>query len=194
MKRRSLDVRPDSGGSAARVSWSQTKRRGIRFVVLLGVLMAGFSAVFHVWLVRSDPFLEYLELNAAWSGAIVNTFGGNVSVSGPSISTSRFSMSVQFGCEAGQVGAFFVLAVLLWPGRTLPWRRLVGLPFGLLVLSLINLVRIVSLYYTGAYFPRAFETVHLDVWQPAFIALALFLWIVWIRWATNLDGVRPGVA
>jgi len=187
-------VRADGKVDAARVSWSQARRRSIRFVLLLGVLMVGFSAAFYVWVVPSEPFRKYLELNAAWSGAIVNAIGDNVSVSGQTISSSRFSLSVKHGCEAGQVGALFVLAVLLWPGPTSRWRRWVGLPLGLLVLSLMNLVRIVSLYYTGVYFPRAFETVHVDVWQPAFIALALLLWIAWIRWATIAEGVRPGAA
>ena len=164
------------------------------FVVLLGALMAGFSVLFFLLIAPSEPFQSYLDLNAEWSGAALNALGDDVVVTGASISSSRFSLSIKRGCEAVQVGAFFVFAVLLWPTHVMLWRRLAGLVAGPLLLCVFNLVRIVSLYYTGVYFPRAFETMHVDVWQPAFIVLALVLWIAWIRWATVEQKARPHVA
>lgn len=187
--RRSLGVRADTEAAAARVSWSQTKRRGIRFVVLLGVLMVAFSVVFYLWLAQTGPFTRYLELNALASGGILNSLGNDVMVDGKSITSSRFSLQVQLGCEAGQVGAFLLFAIVLWPGRARWLHRGAGVVVGLLSLSVMNVVRIVSLYYTGVHFPRAFDTVHIEIWQPAFIALALFLWIAWIMWATEPEGV-----
>ena len=52
---------------------------------------------------------------------------------------------------------------------------------GTLFLLLLNVVRIVSLYYSGAYYPRMFDVLHIDLWQPMFILLPLVLWLMWVR-------------
>ena len=56
-----------------------------------------------------------------------------------------------------------------------------------LILLLINLVRLVSLFFIGVYWPKALDVMHEDVWQAAFIVLAIVLWAIWVQWAT-----RPG--
>ena len=92
------------------------------------------------------------------------------------------------------MSAFFIFAVLAWPVPVLWWRRATGLAVGTLLLLTLNPVRIVSLYYTGIYFPSAFEVMHLDVWQPAFIVLALFFWVMWVWWTSRTEAVRTDVA
>ncbi len=175
-------------------SWLADKRRVLRFVVLLGVGMAGFNVLFFLWLAPGEFFQDYLRLNATASAAVLQVLGDDATVSGTSIISPRYSLNIKRGCEAIQVSAFFVLAVLAWPMSVSRWRRATGLVVGILVLLVINLVRIVSLYYTGIYFPSAFEAMHIDVWQPAFIVLALFLWMIWLRWATQTETVEGDVA
>ena len=57
---------------------------------------------------------------------------------------------------------------------------------------MLNLFRIVSLFFVGAYFPKVFHMVHVDGWQALFILITLFLWIAWARWA--LRGAQPADA
>ncbi len=63
------------------------------------------------------------------------------------------------------------------------FAKLLGLALGVPALLAFNMVRIVSLYYTGVYFPDAFEILHVDVWQPLFILIALLVWIAWTLWS-----------
>ena len=72
--------------------------------------------------------------------------------------------------------------------------RLAPLALGMAVLLAFNVVRIISLYYTGVYFPKAFETMHIDVWQALYIFLPIFFWIVWSRWAMRHKELKPDVA
>ena len=88
------------------------------------------------------------------------------------------------------MSAFFIFAVLAWPIPVTRARRATGLIVGSLLLLLLNLVRIMSLYYTGIYFPGAFEIMHIDVWQPAFIVLAVLIWVFWLQWASRIPAVK----
>jgi exosortase/archaeosortase family protein len=60
------------------------------------------------------------------------------------------------------------------------WRsRLAGLALGILAIQIINLVRVVSLYLTGAYLPRFFDASHTVIWQSVVILCGVLLWVFW---------------
>ena len=174
-------------------SWMVDKRPVLSFVALLTVFMLGFNVFFALWFQESAFFQSYLQLNAKVSAAILNCLGDNAWAVDNSVVSDRFSVSVKAGCDALQVSAFFVFAVIVWPMSVSIWRRMIGLVVGTLMLVLINLVRIVSLYYTGVYFPSAFEAMHVDVWQPTFVVLALLFWVMWVRWVSRAETVRSNV-
>ena len=162
-------------------SWYAAKGPVLRFVLLLAGLMAVFNAIFEAWLAHRDVFFKYLALNARLSAAVLRLFGDDASASGQSLASSRYSLSIREGCDAIQASAFFVFAVLAFPSVVSRWSRLPPLLLGTALLLVINLIRIVSLYYTGVYFPSAFETVHIDVWQTLFVFLPLVFWMIWLR-------------
>ena len=90
-------------------------------------------------------------------------------------------MSIEAGCDAVQASAFFVFAVMASPLPVSYRARIPWLLGGTSLLLVINLVRIVSLFYTGVYFPKAFDLMHIDVWQAGFIFLPLCFWVLWAR-------------
>jgi exosortase/archaeosortase family protein len=67
-------------------------------------------------------------------------------------------------------------------------NKFIGLLYGIVFLLLINLVRIISLFLTGLYFPKAFPLMHEDIWQGLFIFCVIGLMIFWIRWAGKEKG------
>ena len=162
-------------------SWYAAKGPVLRFVLLLAGLMAVFNAIFEAWLAHRDVFHKYLIVNAKLSAAVLRLFGDDATASGQSVVSSRYSLSIREGCDAIQASAFFVFAVLAFPSAVSLRSRLTPMLLGTLLLLAINLVRIVSLYYTGVYFPGAFETVHIDVWQTLFVFLPLVFWLIWLR-------------
>ena len=74
--------------------------------------------------------------------------------------------------------AFLLLAgVFAFPAS---WRaKLVGAAAGVTLLMVLNLIRIISLFYIGVYWPKMFETAHIEVWQALFVGLTLLLWLGW---------------
>jgi len=92
-----------------------------------------------------------------------------------------FSLSIERGCDAIHPSALFVAAVLASPVAL--WTKLPGCLAGTFVLMALNLLRIVSLFYAKIYWPRAFDVLHVEVWQALFILLAVLLWAAWAAWA-----------
>lgn len=170
-----------SGGKAR--GWLRTKWPVMRFMLIMGVLLGAFFAATSTRAFQQGFFPAYMSLNASWSAAALRLCGEDASSSGAYLRSPRFAVEIRRGCEAIEPTVLFIAAVAAFPVSIA--ARVVGVLLGLLGLSLLNLLRIVSLFYVGIYWPGAFETMHVEVWQPAFIVFALALWIAWAIWATR---------
>jgi exosortase H (IPTLxxWG-CTERM-specific) len=153
-------------------------------VGLFAVLMAVFYAATFIPFLNERALPGLQRVNARASAAILNVFGENASALDTTINSPRpYSVNIAHGCDAIEPAALFAAAVLAFPVAFR--RKLIGLFIGVGTILVLNLVRIVSLYYTGVFWSSAFETMHIDVWQPAFVLLSLFFWVVWALWATK---------
>ena len=161
--------------------------RGKRPILKFVFLFALFLLVFYVGMTR--PLLQkgffpaYLDWNAAAAARILSLFGEEATAQGKTITAGRASIQIMRGCDAVEPTALFVAAVLATPVSI--WSRVLGAGGGILLLALLNLIRIVTLFYTRVHFPKVFEVMHVEVWQGLFICLSLVLWIAWALWATR---------
>lgn len=102
------------------------------------------------------------------------------------ISSPRFALEVQHGCNALLPTALFISAALASPVRFR--TKIPGILIGGTVLMAMNLVRIISMYYTGIQIPNFFSTMHKDVWPTIFVSLSVLLWVLWAIWARKRSG------
>ena len=129
-------------------------------------------------------------------------------MTGRMVSSNRYRLVIERGCDAIEPSALFVSGVLAFPlaalrrrsenvrSRTTVWQKtrtaftlkLPGILIGTVCLMLLNLVRVVSLFYVGVYWQSAFDVIHVDVWQSLFIVLAILFWVLWAVWATRTGG------
>lgn len=176
-------------------TWFHAHRRDIRFITLFGLWLA----VFYVLATRSyfetRLFPKYCALNAGVSGALLNGAGIGVNVHERTVrsATHGFAIEVARGCDAIEPSALFCAAVLASP--VVWWRRVVAALMGTVLLMVLNLARVISLFLVGVYWRSAFDTMHLEVWQVAFIFLAILLWGLWAaRMARRVvsNAVAPG--
>lgn len=172
-------------------TWMRDKRPVLGFVLLFATLMGLFFAVSTIGFVNVKVLPAYMRANARASVVILNLFGEGAKARDTSVISPRYSVNIQHGCDAIAPSGLFLAAVLAFPASMR--SKLPGLLIGTLVLAMINLIRIVTLFYTGIYWPKWFEAVHVDVWQPIFILLSLTFWIIWALWATRepLPQSRP---
>ena len=159
-------------------AWYDANRSDIRFLVVFSACLIVYYLATLTPPVKDGFFPAYLKANAVASGAILRAVGQPVEVQGNSlVSAAGSSIQIERGCDAVEPSALFVAAVLASPVRL--GSRLLAAALGTLVLMVLNLVRVISLFWVRVHYPSAFETMHLDVWQALFIILALVLWAAW---------------
>ena len=177
-------------GSADQQNRAGSTRIFVRMVALFVLVLGGYYAFATTELYRERVFHPYLVANAKLSGDILVGLGQeDVETRDASISSSKFSLSIGRGCDGLQPMAMFVAALLAFPA---PWiLKLPALLVCLPLLAAFNVVRIVSLYFVGAYRPELFDTMHADVWQVLYILFAMALFALWLAWATRSTRSAP---
>lgn len=144
-----------------------------RFLVLLLVLYFLVA-----WRPANDHVVVPLTSGvASVSGAILRAMGESIAIDGTIISGGSFSVNIENGCNGIETALLFVSAVLAFPAS---WRaRLLGGVAGLLAIQLVNLVRVVSLFWIGRHHPELFQSSHTVIWQSAVVLFGVVLFFLW---------------
>lgn len=181
--------RRSSRKQTSEASHAARRRPVLRFVLLFVVLMAGFYVATSMSWYRHGVFPMYLNLNANVSAMTLRWLGEDARALDVNVRSPRMALSIRAGCDAIEPTMMFTAAILAFPAA---WKaKLIGVLIGTPLLLLLNLLRILSLYYIGIHAPNWFETAHVDVWQPAYILIALFGWIAWVMWAARKKLISP---
>lgn len=153
-------------------------KAAIRFAVWFLVSLGAFSLLFQLEAVETFIIVPLTGMAAHASNLILNLIGMSTLVTGTTIAGGEgFSVNIMHGCNGAYVTAIVVSAILAFPST---WReKLIGLALGIPGVQIINLVRIVSLYYIGVNRPDLFEQFHYYVWQTGVIVLSMAIWIFW---------------
>jgi len=129
----------------------------------------------------NDAFVEpYTALVARTAGSILRVMGEDLTVRGCLLTSPRFSVSVFNGCNGLITTMILVTAVLAFPTS---WRaKMIGIVGGITGVQLINMVRIISLYYVGVFIPQYFNSAHVIVWQSIVVLSGIALWVAWANY------------
>lgn len=153
------------------------------FLFTFVVLFFMFYKLLYLDVVAENIHPKIIYATAYLPCLIISLFGENVSfISGTTIASPGFSLRVIIDCCSVEPMAIFSAAVIAFPAT---WKqKLIGITFAIPVFFIINIIRIVSLYYVGAYVSlQAMDRVHLDIWQGLLILFSIVLCFFWIRWA-----------
>jgi len=162
------------------IRWWQGKRPVLRFGLSFAVLMGAYYAI------AATPWFDHLlnrllHWNALVSGAALNLLGQGTVTTDTFIRSAHFSVNIRRGCDAVEPVWYFSAAILSFPAR--PGQKLAGIAAGAVLICAANVLRIVSLFLIGVYFPRSFGIAHLEIWPALLILFASCLWIAWLVWA-----------
>lgn len=154
----------------------------LRFIlVFLLLLVVLFIAELTPFVERHviTPFTTILADCCAW---IIHLFDGSTVSRGKLIqnASGTFIVSIERGCNGIEAVIILISAILAFPA---PWKhRIAGLFLGFFAIQLLNLVRIVSLFFLGLWSKVWFEWFHLYLWQALIVIDALIVFLVWLRY------------
>ena len=155
------------------------KRFAVTYLVLMGAffVIIGFkpiqdiidlNGVYTTWVVlATSKLLGVLNIPCTYKGSIINL---------PSI-----SLDIKFGCNGLEAVMIYSVAVVAFPST---WKnKLIGVTAGFAVIQVVNILRIVSLAYSGIHFRSLFEIIHIYIAQGMMIAVSLGVFFLYLHYA-----------
>lgn len=168
------------------VSFLKRWREKQPFLVIVGLIaiqIIFFYALYYNPTMQDKVFTPLVNLYASLSASVINLLGFNCGVYKDTIFSMQFSVGIRKGCDALEPMALLVAGIVAFPASIR--QKLIGVFFGLAALFVLNIIRIVTLYLTGIYYPKFFEAMHIEVWQIIFILIGIGFLFLWIRWAVK---------
>ena len=157
----------------------------LRFFIIFSVLLIGLFTLEILQPAEKYVILPFTSMIADISVWIVQVFDDNVIANGNVIrdKVSGFGVRIERGCNGLEAVIILFAAIFAFPA---PFKnKLVGFVAGFFAIQILNLVRIISLYYLGQWNYTAFEWFHLYLWQALIILDALVVWLIWLRTLPN---------
>jgi len=164
-------------------------RRTILFCLLFGLFLgAGYFLSIYRPVVEHgvEPFTAFI---AKVSSVILNLLGAKAHAAGTRLAGDGVAFELRNGCNGVWATIIFVSAVLAFPSTFS--AKVTGVVAGFCAIFVINLMRVISLYYVVRYYPKAFEGAHIYVWQSIVIAAAVLLWLFWAQRAIPAEREGP---
>ena len=158
------------------LAWYESKGPVIRFGVSFGVWLALLYALL------ATPFCDqilyrYLEANAWLANAILLALGQQTHVSEVTIQSPQFAMAIRRGCDAVEPTWLLCAAMISFPTPLL--HKLWGMLAATVLLQVMNLVRIITLYWIGIHLPGFFNSAHVELWPTVFIVISIVFFVGW---------------
>lgn len=160
----------------------------LRFFIIFSILLIGLFTLEILQPAEKYVILPFTSLIADISVWLVQVFDENVIAMGNVIrdKATGFGVRIERGCNGLEAVIILFAAIFAFPAPLK--NKLIGFVIGFFAIQLLNLVRIISLFYLGQWNYTAFEWFHLYLWQALIILDALVVWLIWLR---TLPGARP---
>ncbi len=158
--------------------WLRNNRSQLFLVLIVGISMSVYYFITGTEGFRKGFLPTYLHFLAEVTGTVLNLFGANVSVSTTIVQSKQFAMDIAYGCDALEPITLFTVVVAAFPARFK--ARISAIPVGIILLFMVNIVRLLTLYYAGSTSTELFELMHIEIWQPIFIVCALVMFILYV--------------
>jgi exosortase H (IPTLxxWG-CTERM-specific) len=159
------------------------RRRSLGFLARFLALLVVFYFLVAWGPINDAVIVPFTGAVARVSSLVLSVLGEGTHVEGTEIRSDRFAVNIENGCNGVETALLFGSAVLAFPA---PWtRRLAGLALGLVAIQVINLVRVVSLFWIGVHRPSLFSSSHTVLWQSVVVLCGVLLFLLWATWGTG---------
>ncbi|HVO22397.1 MAG TPA: archaeosortase/exosortase family protein [Candidatus Margulisiibacteriota bacterium] len=152
----------------------------VRFGLVFFLFLLGFSVLSVATNLQNH--LHLAENGIAGAATWLAHSVGSVAVVNENIiSVSGLSLDINHECTGVFVLFVLISFIAAYPAR---WTiKVLGILIGVSVLTLINVLRIVTLVRIVEFYPGLFVYFHEYVWQGAFLMLVTLYALTWVEWA-----------
>jgi len=164
-------------------------RRTLIFCFLFGLFLGVGYLLSILRPVVEHAVMPFTAFIAQVSSAVLNVFGAQSHANGTRLSGQGVAFELRNGCNGVWATIIFVSAVLAFPSG--PGAKVLGIALGFCAIFVINLVRVISLYYIVLEYPKAFEGAHIYVWQSLVIGATVLLWLFWAQRTVPIETEGP---
>ena len=153
-----------------------------RFILIFSLVLLGLFGLELQPAVQAhliEPFTGWL---AAVSAALISPFDPAVVSHGRVIehTSAQFAVSIEAGCNGVEAAIVLIAAVVAYPAR---WRqKIVAIGLGFAAIQVMNIARIISLFYLGQWDLGAFTWTHLYLWPVLIMLDVLVVFVLYLRY------------
>jgi exosortase H (IPTLxxWG-CTERM-specific) len=159
-----------------------------KFLIRFALFLVGLYALVAIQPVNDAVVVPFTGFLVKVSAGILRAVGEPVVTRGTVIQSALFAVDVKNGCNGIEAALLLVAAMLAFPASAK--ARAAGIASGLLAIQLVNLFRIVSLFWLGAHRRDVFELFHAAIWQTLLILLAVGSFLAWGRKLRGGEGAE----
>ena len=157
----------------------------LRFVMTFLLILIALFTLEMLNPVQEHVITPFTSLLAHLSAVLILPFDNSVVAYDKILQfkDSGFAVSIEAGCNGVEATIVLIAAICAFPAS---WRaRLIAISLGFLAIQVLNIVRIISLFYLGNWNLEYFSWIHLYLW-PALIMLdVLVVFIFYLRYLSK---------
>ena len=159
----------------------QEKSPVFKFITAFAACIVLFYILYYSFFFQDYVKPPLLTAQTAIGAVLLNLFGLPVAATGDVLAGAGASVKVAGGCDGLEATALLLAAILVFP---IPFKfKWPGLLAGLVVLSILNIIRIAGLYVVKLYWPGAFDFMHVQGGLYLFSFVTILLMLIWANWA-----------
>jgi exosortase H (IPTLxxWG-CTERM-specific) len=164
-----------------------------RFIIVFLLILVGLFTLEMLQPVQEHIILPFTTMLAHLSAAIILPFDSTAIAYGKVLQfkDTGFAVSIESGCNGVEATIILIAAIIAFPAG---WRsRFIAIALGFLAIQVMNIARIISLFYLGNWNMDFFSWIHLYLW-PALIMLdVLIVFVVYLRYLSGKNASTEAV-
>ena len=147
------------------------------FLLRFGAFLVVFYLAVAIRPVNDHVIVPFTHGVATVSGWLLNHLGEDVRVNGTVVSSARFGVNIENGCNGVETALMLAAAILAFPA---PVRyRIGGFIAGFAAIEIVNLIRVLSLFWIGVHRHAWFNSAHTLIWQSAVVLFGVGVFVIW---------------
>lgn len=166
-----------------------------RFVITFAVILVALFSLEMLNPVQEHLVVPFTSILAQISAFLITPFDDSVIAYGKVLQfkDTGFAVSIEAGCNGVEATIVLIAAVVAYPAS---WKaRALAIVLGFLAIQVLNIARIISLFYLGDWDIDIFSWVHLYLWPSLIMLDVLVVFIVYLRYLSReQEGPADAVA